>query len=239
MKNSITWVKASKDYHEKTSELLVPFATALKNQLAIDTDVPASGIPAPLTIPIYTTNIGDLNTDVVARQTTRAATLTSDELSKGSTLLHNTDILVNYIDSVCNQKFPGDVAHITTVFARFGLSPAGHGGTGHKHIFRILATAGGSATLEAPVAGVGASYHWRWSTDQVTWHPVKSTHKSTVIINNLPHDVRVYFQYDFSPPVGKGIYPTVSANADDFHWSSSISDVIKASTTTGNTPNPL
>ncbi len=238
MKNSITWVKAAKDYHNKTSEELVPFATALKNQLAIDPDVPASGIPAPLTIPIYTTNIGDLNTDVVARQTARSATLTSDELSKGSTLLHNTDILVNYIDSVCNQKFPGNIAQITTVFARFGLAPVGHG-TNHKHIFRVLSVSGGSATIETPASGAGSVHHFRWSTDQVTWHQVKSTHKSTVTIINLPHDVRVYFQYDFTPPVGKGIYPTVDANAADYHWSSSISEVIPASTSTGNNPSPL
>ncbi len=238
MKNTIIWVKAAKDYHNKTSEQLVPFATALINQLAIDTDVPVGGMPAPLTTATYNTMIGGLNTDVVARQTTRAATLTSDELSKGSILLHNTDILINYIESTCNQKFPGDVAHITTIFARFGLSPVGKG-HGHKHIFRILSVAGGSATIEAPAVGVGATYHWRRSTDQVTWHQVKSSHKSTMIINNLPHDVRVYFQYDFSPPVGKGVYPTASANADDYHWSSSISEVIPASTTTGNTLNPL
>jgi hypothetical protein len=234
MKNTITWVKAAKDYHEKSSEQLVPFGTALINQLAIDPDVPVAGIPAPLTPATYTTMISGLNTDVVARQTSRATTLTSDELSKGSTLIHNTDILVGYIDQVCNQKFPGNVAQITTVLARFGLTPVGHGTGSHKHIFRILSVAGGSATVEAPAEGAGSVHHWRWSTDQATWHQVKSTHKAVVTIINLPHDVRVYFQYDFSPPVGKGVYPTVDANAADVHWSSSISEVIPASTTTGN-----
>jgi hypothetical protein len=71
MNKSITWVKASKDYHSKTDEQLVPFCTGLKNQLAIDPDVPATGIPAPLTIISYTGNITDLNTDLVARQTSR------------------------------------------------------------------------------------------------------------------------------------------------------------------------
>ena len=178
--------------------------------------------------------IAGLNTDVVARQTSHTITLTSDELGKASTLIHNTDILVNYIDSVCNQKFAGNVTQITTVLARFGLAPVGHGHGSHKHIFRVLATAGGSATVESPTHGAGSIHHWRWSTDQVTWKQVKSTHKAVVTIINLPHDARAYFQYDFSPPVGKGIYPTVSGPADDFHWSSSISEVIPASTTTGN-----
>ena len=236
MKNAITWVKAAKDYHEKTSELLVPFCTGLINQLAVDPDVPVGGIPAPLTVPIYTGMVSDLNTGIVARQTSRSATLTSDELDKGSILLHNTDVLVNYIDSVCNQKFAGDVPHITTVFARFGLTPVGHG-TNHQHIFRILRVAGRSATVEAPTGGQGSLHHWRWSIDQINWIQVKSTHKATVTITNLPQDVRVYFQYDISPPVGKGVYPTVSANADDYHWSSSISEVIPASTSTGNSAN--
>ena len=233
MKNAITWVKAAKDYHEKTSELLVPFCTSLINQLAIDPDVPVGGIPAPLSVATYNPMVSGLNTDIVARQTTRSTTLTSDELSKSSTLLHNTDILVNYIENVCNQKFVGDVPHITTVFARFGLTPVGHG-TGHQHIFRILRTGAGSATVEAPAEGVGSLHHWRWSIDQLKWIQVKSTHKSIVTIINLPQDVRVYFQYDFSPPLGKGVYPTTSANADDYHWSSAISEVIPASTTTGN-----
>jgi hypothetical protein len=161
--------------------------------------------------------------------------LTSDEVNKAGILLHNTDILVNYIDNTCNQKFAGNVTQITTVFARFGLSPTSHG-TGHKHIFRILQVGGGSATVQAPSAGDGTLYHWRWSIDQLTWIQVKSTHKSTVVINNLPHDLRVYFQYDTSPGTGRGIYPIVSANVDDYHWSSAISDVIPASTSTGNSP---
>ena len=233
MKNAITWVKAAKDYHEKTSELLVPFCTGLINQLSIDPDVPVGGIPAPLTVSIYTGMISGLNTNIVARQTTKSITLTSDELSKTSTLLHNTDILVNYIDNACNQIFAGDVPHITAVFARFGLTPVGHG-TGHQHIFRVLRTGPSSATLEAPTGGPSSLHHWRWSTDQINWKQVKSTYKATVTITGLPQDVRVYFQYDISPPVGKGIYPTVSANLDDFHWSSSISELIPASTSTGN-----
>jgi hypothetical protein len=233
MNNSITWVKASKDYHSKTDEQLVPFCSGLSNQLAIDPDVSAAGIPAPLTIISYTGNISDLNTDLVARQTSRAASLTSDELNKAGILLHNTDILVNFIDNLCNQKFPGNVSHITTVFARFGLLPVEHGG-GHKHIFRILQVAGGNSTIESPSGGPGTLYHWRWSIDTINWKQVKSTHKSTVTIHNLPQDTRVYFQYDTSPAVGRGTYPLVSANADDYHWSSSISEIIPASTTTGN-----
>ena len=235
MKNSITWVKAAKDYHEKTSELLVPFCTALINQLGIDPDVPVNGIPAPLNVAAYHSMITGLNTDIVARQTASSATLTSDEQSKASTLLHNTDILVNYIDNVCNQKFAGDVTHITTVLARFGINPVGHG-TNHKHIFKVLSVGGGSATVESPSEGQGSVHHWRWSTDQADWKQIKSTYKSVVTIINLPVDVRVYFQYDFSPNAGKGVYPTVSANVDDFHWSSPISEVIPASTTTGNAP---
>jgi len=229
MKNSITWVKASKDYHEKTDEHLVPFATALKNQLAIDTDVPASGIPVPLTLTIYTGNITDVNTDVVARQTTNSTTLTSDELGKRGILQHNTDILVNYIDNVCNQKFPGNETAIATVFARFGLIPTGKGGS-HKHIFEVLEAAVAKVTLQCPSNGEGSVYHWRWSTDQVKWNLVKSTHKSTVTIIDLPTDVRVYFQYDVTPPTGRGVYPSVNANATDYGWSDSISQLIPKST---------
>jgi len=236
--NTITWVKASKDYHEKKDTELVPACTAIINQLAIDPDVPVAGIPAPLTVAIYTGMITALNTDVVARQTASAITLTSDEIGKMSTLIHNTDILVNYIDNVCNQKFPGNVTQITTVFARFGLTPTGHG-KGGKHTFRILSVGAGSATIETPASDAGSTTHFRWSLDQTTWTIIKSAHKSTAIITGLPMDKRVYFQYDTSEAVGRGVYPTISATGDDYHWSNSISEVIPASTTTGNSPNML
>ncbi|MHB8260626.1 MAG: hypothetical protein ACYDCN_11980 [Bacteroidia bacterium] len=234
MKNSITWVKASKTYHEKTPELLLPFCVSIRNQLAVDTDVPVAG--SPITLPIYDGMINDLNLDVVARQTSRSTTLTSDELHKASILLHNTDIIVNYIDSVCNQKFPGDITQIETVFARFGLTAVGHG-TGHKHIFKIVKVGPKSATLQAPASGQGSTTHFRWTVDQVKWTILKPNHKAEVTIINLPGDVRVYFEYDYSPPVGKGVIPIVDASGDDYHWSSAISEVIPASTTTGNTHN--
>jgi hypothetical protein len=230
--NSITWAKASKDYHEKTDGAFVTFGTALSNQLAIDPDVPAVGIPAPLTLALYNTSIGNLNTDVVARETTRAATLTSDEIGKRGIVQHNTDILVNYIDSVCNQKFPGNVNQITTVFARFGLSVSEHG-KGHKHVFQVLDTDVAQATLQCPSEGDGTTYHFRWTTtpaNPASWKQTKSVHKSTVIIKNLPTDVRVYFQYDATPGTGRGVHPSVDANATDFGWSDSISQLIPSST---------
>ena len=222
-KNSITWVRALREYHNYTPEQLVPFSTSLQKQLGIDTDVPASG--APVTAAIYNGQISDVNADLLQMQNTQSTQLTSDLNSKVSTLLFSTDLIVGYIESTSNQKYPGNVDKITTIFGRFGLSPATHA-IAQQHIFNVMATDSGSATLQAPVSGMGSVYHWRWSQDQKTWIQVKSTHKSTVIISKLPQDVRVYFQYDFSPPLGKGTYPTVGANADDFHWSDSISELI-------------
>lgn len=227
MKNSIIWVKSLREYHDYTPEKFVPFCTSVKNQFGIDPDVPASGIPLPLTIAIYTGYISDVNTDIIARQNSKSTTLTADEHGKVGILLHSTDLLVGYIDSASNQKFPGDVTKITAIMARFGLKPAVHGKV-QEHVFNVLSVAGSSATLQCPTAGDGSNYHWRWSADQKIWIQVKSTHKSTVTITNLPHDVRVYFQYDVSMPVGKGKYPVVSANADDFHWSDAISELIPA-----------
>jgi hypothetical protein len=230
--NTITWAKASKDYHEKTDREFVTFGTALSNQLVIDPDVPASGIPAPLTLALYNTSIGNLNMDVVARETSKSTTLTSDEIGKRGTVQHSTDILVNYIDSVCNQKFPGNVNQITTVFARFGLTVTGHGKS-HKHIFQVIDADVAKATVECPSAGEGAIYHWRWSitpTNAASWKQTKSTHKSIVVITDLPMDVRVYFQYDATPGLGRGVHPSVNANATDFGWSDSISQLIPSST---------
>jgi hypothetical protein len=232
MSNSITWAKASKDYHEKKDGAFVTFGTALSNQLAIDTDVPASGIPAPLTLAIYNTAIGNLNTDVVARETAKSITLTSDEIGKRGIAQHYTDILVGYIDQVCNQKFPGNVNQITTVFARFGLSVNEHG-KGHKHIFQVLHTDVGEATVQCPSGGDGTTYHFRWTTtpaNAASWKQTKSVHKATVTIKGLPTDVRVYFQYDTDPGTARGVNPTVDANGTDYGWSDSISQLIPSST---------
>jgi hypothetical protein len=227
MKNTITWVKALRDYHEHQAEALVPFCTVLINQMGVDPDVPVSGIPAPLNVLNYNTYINALDTAMLARGNASSKSLTGDETAKMGTLMHNTDILVGYIESAANTKYPGNLVEIATVFSRFGLKPADHG-KGKDHLFKVLATASCSATLECPSLGDGANYHWRYSTDEKNWTMVKSTHKSIVIINNLPHDVRVYFQYDVSLPVGKGKYPIVSALANDYSWSNTISELIPA-----------
>ena len=227
MKKKILWVKALRDYHDYSDEKLVPFGTSIKNQLAIDTDVPASGLPALLTVLIYLGYINDVNTDIIARQNSKSVTLTADEISKVSILHHNTDIIVNYIENTVNQKFAGDENKITAIYGRFGLKVAGHG-KGMRHIFKVLAVDSGSATLQCPAAGEGACYHSRFSTDGKTWTQIKSSHKSTFTIINLPKDVRVYFQYDVSQAVGKGKYAVVSASATDYSWSDPISELIPA-----------
>ena len=227
MKKKILWVKALRDYHDYSDEKLVPFGTSIKNQLGIDTDVPASGLPALLTVVIYLGYITDVNTDIIARQNSKSVTLTADEISKVSILLHNTDIIVNYIENTANQKFAGDENKITAIYGRFGLKVAGHG-KGMRHIFKVLAVDSGSATLQCPAFGIGSTYNLRWSLDGKIWTQVKSTNKSTVTIINLPKDVRVFFQYDVTPPVGKGRYPVVSASENDYSWSDSISALIPA-----------
>ena len=224
-KNSITWVRALREYHSYTPELLAPFCTSLQKQLGIDTDVPAGA--SPVAANIYNGQISDVNADILNMQNAQSTSLTSKLNADVSTLLHSTDLIVGYIDSTNNQKFPGNVEKITTILGRFGMKPASHA-IAQQHIFNVMTTDSGSATLQAPVSGMGSVYHWRWSIDQKTWTQVKSTHRSTVIISKLPQDVRVYFQYDFTAPMGKGTYPTVSANADDFHWSDSVSELIPA-----------
>ena len=37
-----------------------------------------------------------------------------------------------------------------------------------------------------------------------------------------------YFQYDVTPPVGKGRYPVVNASENDYSWSDPISELIPA-----------
>lgn len=227
MKNTITWVKALREYHEHQAEFFVPFTTTLINQMGVDPDVPTSGIPAPLNVLTYNVSINVVNSAMLARGNAASKSLTGDETTKMGTLMHNTDILVGYIENTANMKYPGNLVEIATIFARFGLKPNEHGKSS-KHIFKVLETSSGSAKLECPSLGEGANYHWRWSTDEKTWTQVKSTHKSIVIINVLPKDVRVYFQFDASAPVGKGNYPIVSALANDFSWSNIISELIPA-----------
>jgi hypothetical protein len=228
MKNSLIWVRSKRDYHDHIPEKLTPFCSSLIKQLGIDPDVSASGLPAPITVSVYTGYINDVNADILARQNSKSLTLTSDEIHKVGILNHATDAVVGYIDNAVNLKYTGDLVQITTVLARFGLKPAITGGKGHKHIFKVLAKGSCSATLQCPSFGPGSCYHWRWSADGVKWNQVKSTDKSTVIINDLPKDVRVYFQYDVSMPVGKGKYYVVNALATDYSWSHSISELIPA-----------
>jgi hypothetical protein len=227
------WVKAVRHYHDLIVGNLLLFVNGLVNQLNIDTDAPASGIPAPLTLTTFKSQISDVSTDAVARENSKAVSLTKDEEGKVGKLILSADVIVHYIESCLNQKYPNNEASVEAGLARFGLSKAEHG-TGHKHIFKILEVGPGYVVIESPSGGAGACYHWRWSPDGKTnWTVLRSTHKSKIKIDNLPGDARAYFEFDVSAPTGKGVEPVVDAHAGDFHWSDAISEMIPAVKSSG------
>jgi hypothetical protein len=239
MATSLVWVKAQRGYHDLAPEKLPIFCTTLKNQFATDPDVPASSITGPLTLTIFGAQISDVNAALLTRQSNKAKSITTDENNKVGALNHSADTLVNQIENIANQKYPGNIAAITEVYNRFGLVPAEHG-KGKKHVFRFKEKGVGYAVIETPSAKKGAIYHLRWSIDQKTWIILKSKNKSIVKVNNLPHDTRVYFQFDVSYPAARGKVPEVDANAADFAWSDTISDLIpglRSSSTGINTSN--
>ena len=87
----------------------MPYSTTVKTQLGIDPDVPATGLPAPLTTTIYNGYISDVNTDLLARQNSKSITLTADETSKVGINHRNMKkfILLAYIillELGCNKK---------------------------------------------------------------------------------------------------------------------------------------
>ena len=240
MATSLVWVKAQRaTYHELAPEKLPIFCTTFKNQFGIDPDVPASSITGPLTLTIFGNQISDVSNALLTHQTNKAKSVTTDQNNKVNTLLHGTDTLVNIIENTANQKYPGNIAAITEVYNRFGLEPVEHG-KGRKHVFRFKEKGVGYAVMETPSGGRGAIYHLRWSADQKIWIILKSKNKSEVKVINLPHDVRVYFQFDISYPAAKGKVPEADANATDFAWSDTISDLIpglRSSSTGINTSN--
>ncbi len=225
MNSSLVWVRSQReDYHDLEPEKFSPFSQNIINQLAVDTDVPIAG--SPVTAVVFNGYISGVNADILSRQTNKSAALTHDEKVKVGLLLHATNAVVGYIETSANLKYPGNEAAIAVVLARFGLKPSGHGAS-HKHIFKVLHTASGSVTLECPSFGDGADYHWRWSPNGTSnWTILKSTHKSTVTITDLPKDARAYFSYDVSLPVGKGKNPAISALANDYSWSGAISEMV-------------
>lgn len=232
MASSIMWIKCVRHYHELAGFDLVGSSTSIANQLAIDPDCPASGLPASLPIGTYNSQISAVNTDAVSRETSKSTSLTEDEKGKEAKLVMYTDVVVHYIESALNLKYPNNESAVISGLERFGLKPAEHG-TGHKHIFKILEVGPGYVVIECPVGGAGCSYNLRWSGDEKTWTILKSNHKSKVKIINLPGDARAYFQFDISASTGRGIEPVIDAHQADFHWSGSISEMIPAIKSSG------
>jgi hypothetical protein len=237
MATSIMWVKAIRHYHNLIVGNLLLFVNGLVNQLNIDTDAPASGIPGPFTMTTFKSQINDVDVDAVSRQNTKAVSLTKDEEGKVGKLILSADVIVHYIESCLNQKYPNDEAAVEAGFARFGLNIVVHG-TGHKHIFKVLEVGPGYVEIECPSGGQGACYHWCWSPDEKTWTVLRSSHKSIVIIQNLPGDARAYFRFDISVSLGKGVEPVLDAHAADYQWSGPISEMIPAIKSSGR-PIPL
>jgi hypothetical protein len=226
------WIKAVRFYHELEGFNLVGSSTSISNQLAIDPDCPASGLPASMPIGTYNTAISAVNTDALSRETSKTVALTADEKGKEAKLIMYTDVVVHYIESALNLKYPNNESAVISGLARFGLSVAEHG-TGHKHIFKALEVGPGYAVIECPSGGQGVCYNFRWSPDEKIWTVLRSSHKSKVKIINLPGDARAYFEFDISTATGLGVEPVISAHADDFHWSGPISEMIPAIKSSG------
>ena len=221
------WVKAVRHYHDLVGFNLVGSCTSIANQLAIDPDCPASGLPASMPIATYNSAISAVNTDALSRETSKSTSLTEDEKGKEAKLVMYTDVVVHYIESTLNLKYPNNLSAVISGLERFGLSKADHG-TGHKHIFKILEAGPGYVVIECPSGGQGACYHWCWSPDDKTFTILKSTHNSKVRISNLPGDARAYFKFDISAKLGKGVESVLDAHAGDYHWSDAISEMIPA-----------
>jgi hypothetical protein len=232
MASSIMWVKAVRHYHDLEGFNLAGSCTSIADQLNIDPDCPASGLPASMPIATYNTAISVVNTDALSRQTSKAVALTEDEKGKEAKLIMYTDVVVHYIESTLNLKYPNNESAVISGLARFGLSKAEHG-TGHKHIFKILEAGPGFVEIECPSGGTGSSYSWCWSPDEKTWTILRPTHKSKVKINNLPGDARAYFRFDVVEPLGRGVEPVIDAHQADFHWSGPISEMIPAIKSSG------
>ena len=232
MASSIMWVKAVRYYHDLEGFNLAGACTSISNQLAIDPDCPASGLPTSLPIATYNTAISAVNTDAVSRKTSKSTSLTEDEKGKEAKLVMYTDVVVHYIESTLNLKYPNNESAVIAGLKRFGLSKSTHE-TGHKHIFKVLEVGPGYAVIECPSGGAGSSYNWSWAPDEKTWTILRSSHKSKVKIINLPGDARAYFRFDVVEPLGKGIEPIIDAHAADFHWSGPISEMIPAIKSSG------
>ena len=232
MASSIMWVRAVRHYHDLEGFNLVGSCTSIADQLAVDPDCPASGLPATMPIATYNAAISAVNADSVSRQTSKAIALTEDEKGKEAKLIMYTDVVVHYIESTLNLKYPNDESAVVSGLGRFGLKKTDHG-TGHKHIFKILEVGPGYVVIECPSGGTGASYNWCWSPNGTTFNILRSTHKSKIKIENLPGDARAYFKFDIVTPTGKGVEPIISALATDFHWSDPISEMIPAIKSTG------
>src|SRR5208283_2644276 len=157
MASSIMWVKCVRHYHDLIGFNLVGSCTSIANQLNIDPDCPASGLPASMPIATYNTAISAVNTDAVSRQISKAVALTEDEKGKEAKLVLYTDVVVHYIESTLNLKYPNNESAVTAGLERFGLKKTDHG-TGHKHIFKVLEFGPGYVVIECPSGGTGSSY---------------------------------------------------------------------------------
>ena len=223
MKNVIKWVHIALGFKKLTPEGLVPFCTAIANELPTDADVPVSG--SPVTMLVFNKQIADVQNIIIVRQNSSSKTLTSDQHSKVSMLINSTESIAHYVEITLNNKYAGVVDKITTIINRIGYEVRQQGAHGTR-IFEVVETAQGSATLRVPSAGLGAVYFWRWSGDGKTWSPLRATHETTIVINALPSAVKIYFEFAEILPAGKGKKRIIQANNDELEWSDPITTVI-------------
>ena len=113
------WIKAVRHYHDLEGFNLVGTCTSIANQLAIDPDCPASGLPASMPIATYNTAISAVNTDALSRETSKSIALTEDEKGKEAKLVMYTDVVVHYIESALNLKYPNNLIGCYIGFGTF------------------------------------------------------------------------------------------------------------------------
>ena len=224
MKNVIKWVHISLGFKKLSPEDLVPFASAIANELPTDADVPVAN--SPITMLVYGQQIADVQKIIADRQNVSSKNLTTEQNTKVSTLVNSTESIAHFVETTANNKYPGLVDKITTIINRIGYEVRQQGTHGAR-IFEVSVAGEKFVTLHVPLADNAAGYIFQFSpnpADANSWSKYIVWSKTQLTITDLQSGVNYGFRYAVVEVIkGK---TSVSANSLEPIWSDTITSIV-------------
>ncbi len=219
MKKTIAYLAIALHFTKMNVEDLVTFASSILLNHAADPDV----VIDEDDVTALEGEMGAVQATVVLRETDKSSDLTILEGTQANAVMIRLTTIANSAEKQANEIEPGNIVRAKLAYTRIGFI-ARKETSAAERFFEVFKTAIGKVSIRIKADKTYSLYHWRFSTDGVTWTRLADSRVAGIVIFNLPHLKTVYFQSAVTLKVSGA--PQIDATNPEPEWGDSISALV-------------